>query len=79
MSGWRNQKTHREETTAVKKALRGAGIRATKVGHGNGTAWGWLDIHLPAASTPATRAKALDVAQQVTGRTGDYNGRISIY
>lgn len=43
--GWRNHKTHREETQAVKKALKEAGIEA-KVGHGTGTAWGWLEINL---------------------------------
>jgi len=42
---WRNQETHREETKAVKEALAKAGINAT-VGHGRGTAWGWLEINL---------------------------------
>ena len=49
--GWRNHATHREETVAVKKALKQQGIAFSHVGHGQGTAWAWLEIHLP--SVPA--------------------------
>ncbi len=35
----------REETRIVKKALKEAGIKA-KVSHGNGTAWGWIEINI---------------------------------
>ncbi len=42
---WRNHETHREETKAVKTALKDAGITA-KVGHGTGTAWGWLHLDI---------------------------------
>lgn len=42
---WRNHKSHKEETKAVKQALARKGIKA-KVGHGRGTAWGWLEINL---------------------------------
>jgi hypothetical protein len=42
---WRKQENHREETKAVRDALARAGINA-KVGHGTGTAWGWLEINI---------------------------------
>ncbi len=35
----------RQETSAVKKALKAAGIKA-RVTHGKGTAWGWLHVNL---------------------------------
>jgi len=44
MSGWRKFENHKEETKAVKKAL----VRDypnIRVGHGTGTAWGWLEIY----------------------------------
>jgi hypothetical protein len=44
---WRNHETHKEETKAVKEALAKAGINA-KVGHGKGTAWGWLHVNIGA-------------------------------
>ena len=44
---WRNHDTHKEETKAVKAALKALGINA-KVGHGHGTAWSWLEINLGA-------------------------------
>ena len=37
--------TRREETTAIKRALRAVGINA-KVAHGKGTAWGWVGIYI---------------------------------
>ncbi len=43
---WRNHKSHREETQAVKEALRKEGIPFRKVEHGTGTAWGWLEIYM---------------------------------
>ena len=46
---WRNHETHREESNAVKNALAAEGIKA-RVGHGTGTAWGWLEIHTAAPS-----------------------------
>jgi hypothetical protein len=80
------------ETKIVKDALKKAGISA-KVTHGKGTAWGWMDINLGDPGkrngvNPETRMytqeeqdyqnKALKIAQAVTGRRGDYDGRISI-
>ena len=35
----------REETKAVKAALKKAGYADAKVQHGRGTAWGWMDVH----------------------------------
>jgi len=101
---WRNHNNHREETKAVKDALVEAGIPVLKVGHGTGTAWGWLEIHLPPpdetkhekmtdTDTPwicyancsecqkfqDLRNEAIRVALKVTGRKGEYDGRINVY
>ena len=79
---WRNHKSHREETKAVKEALRKRGIDA-KVGHGTGTAWGWLEIR--PVSYPkelndwqTRRAVILSIVRQITGRHGDYNGEVLV-
>lgn len=42
---WRKHNSHREETKVVKQTLQKAGINAV-VGHGTGTAWGWLEINI---------------------------------
>ena len=80
--GWRNQESHREETKAVKAALKRAGIKFAKVGHGSGTAWGWLHIELAAPwdreTNSAKSDEATSVAQATTGRHGDYDGRILV-
>ena len=73
---WRNHSTHQEETKAVKAALAEAGIKA-KVGHGSGTAWAWLEINLGSGNW-GLHDRAVQIAQSVTGRHGDYNGQISI-
>lgn len=91
----------RAETKAVKGALKLAGITA-KVGHGTGTAWGWLEINVGdqrenfgehdgregrgdcTANCPACnlyralRDETIRIAQEATGRGGDYNGDISV-
>lgn len=82
----------KEETKIVKEALKQAGIPA-KVGHHKGTAWGWLAINIgdPAERKgvdPETRMytqeeqalhdKVIKIAQQITGRSGDYDGRIAL-
>lgn len=41
---WRTHRSHQEETRAVKAALAAAGFPHARVGHGRGTAWGWLEI-----------------------------------
>jgi len=101
---WRKQETHAEETKAVKDALTANGIKA-RVGHGKGTAWGWLEINLGSCPYPhlenvdrgngagfghdrescsacqwheRLHKKALAIAQEVTGRKGDYDGDINI-
>lgn len=45
---WRNQSTHGEETKMVKAALQRLGVPVKSVGHGRGTAWGWLEINIGA-------------------------------
>ena len=92
----------RAETKAVKTALKAAGINA-KVGHGTGTAWGWLYIEIGnqrqnlgehdgregrgdcsancAACNlhRALRDETIKIAQETTGRSGDYNGDINVH
>jgi len=92
---WRNHKTHKEETKAVKEALARRGIK-TKVGHGKGTGWAWLEINIGnpehrngiildqfglgryTAEEIQLQDKVLLIAQEITGRHGDYNGEIMI-
>ena len=79
---WRNHKTHRAETKAVKDALIKAGFTNVKVGHGSGTAWGWLDIYCdakPKQSYQDKRVEVILIAKGITGRHGDYNGEISVH
>ena len=85
---WRKQKTHREEVTAVKRALRKAGIPFLSVKHGTGTAWAWLEINIgPDPHSQDLRYseewskrihRVIEIAQDVTGRHGDYDGEINI-
>jgi len=67
----------RDETAIVKAALKSAGLSVKSVSHGTGTACGWLKITL-AEGTQDQHEQALAVAQAVTGRTGDYDGRINV-
>ena len=79
---WRKHKTHRAETAAVKAALIQAGFKNVRVGHGTGTAWGWLHIHCdpkPGQSFQGKMREAIMIAQAVTGRHGDYDGDINVY
>ena len=69
------------ETKAVKAAIIHAGYTGVKVGHGTGTAWGWLHIKCNEKPDQDWQGKNTDVeriAQAVTGRHGDYGGRINI-
>jgi hypothetical protein len=103
---WRNQSTHKDETKAVKVALLAAGLPVVRVGHGTGTAWGWLHIKLTESDRDHERVNGTDgqgtmydpcryecpacienranhdaairIAQQVTGRCGQYDGDIQI-
>lgn len=91
----------KEETKIVKKALSDRGIKS-RVTHGNGTAWGWLEVyvgpnpyaHLCSHYGPVGGCSGDDclackwyesvplaaktVAQQVTGRKGEYGGCINV-
>lgn len=82
----------KQETKIVKDALKNAGIPA-KVGHGKGTAWGWLHINIGEASKrngvnletrqytqeeQALHDKVIKIAMEATGRHGEYDGRISL-
>lgn len=69
----------REETKAVKAALRRAHIPFLRVRHGTGTAWGWLHIKVPGETPYPLQRKAVKVIQAVTGRHGDYDGKIMVY
>ena len=78
---WRKHTNHREETAAVKAALQKAGITA-KVGHGSGTAWAWLEINIGprynGSEYRGMRQRVKHIAQEVTGRSGEYDGDIII-
>ncbi len=79
---WRNHRTQREETKAVKDALVQSGFTNVRVGHGAGTSWGWLKIHCdarPGQSFQEKMVEATRIAQAVTGRHGDYDGEINVY
>ena len=67
---WRNHRTHKEETRAVKKALNNAGINCT-VGHGTGTAWGWIEVNIGKGCE--LHEKARKIVEEVTGRHGEYS------
>lgn len=79
---WRNHSNHKEETKAVKAALKAANIPFTRVGHGKGTAWGWLEINVGYQEdwkqSIHLRTLAIMAAQQVTGRHGDHDGDILV-
>lgn len=88
----------KQETKIVKAELAKYGIN-TKVCHGTGTAWSWLEINIGSGQQfgeehivdehrthrACPRCKAANlisqfaekITQQVTGRHGDYGGRIS--
>jgi len=63
-----------DETRAVKAALTAAGIQFRRVFHGTGTACTWLKI---AGIDWDQRDRVIRIAQEVTGRTGEYDGRIN--
>jgi hypothetical protein len=43
---WRNFEDHKTESREVKKFLVAQGYQDVKVGHGRGTAWGWLKVSI---------------------------------
>lgn len=71
----------RIETKAVKQALIEAGIPVVRVGHGTGTASGWLHIkfteQVNRAATVTMGRQVVAIAQAVTGRKGEYDGEIN--
>jgi len=77
---WRQQESHAQETRAVRQALNVQGIKAEWIRHGRGTAWEWLEVNLGvvARGNHALQDEALRIAKSVTGRQGEYNGRILI-
>lgn len=70
----------REETKATKTALKQAGFKVKSVGHGTGTAWGWLHVRLAEPYTRERDQEAVKVIQLATGRRSpdEYDGNISI-
>lgn len=91
---WRNQANHREETKAVKRALADSGINAKVThGRGTAWGWLHINIGDPKQrngfkSAPfdyqyseeemALHRKVLKIAQEITGRHGEYEGEIII-
>ena len=91
---WRNHDNHKEETKAVKKALADNGINAKVThGRGTAWGWLHINIGDPKQRNglkPAPfeyqyteeelvlRNKVMKIAQEVTGRHGEYNGEIII-
>lgn len=79
---WRNHKTHREESKAVKDALIKAGFTNVRVSHGTGTSWAWLEIRCEAKlgqNYQDKRTEVLQLAKAVTGRHGEHNGEILVF
>ena len=66
------------ETKAVKKALVASGFKGAQVAHGRGTSYGWLYITLGPDDIRRS-PEAVKVAQEATGRHGDYDGNINIF
>jgi hypothetical protein len=67
----------REESLTVRNALSADGIKS-KVNHGTGTAWGWLEIHVERGMGHSHEG-IIKRVQEVTGRHGEYDGNINIY
>jgi len=71
----------REETAAVKSALIDAGYHGVKVRHGTRSAYDWLRIYVSDTFTYGPNGSyrnILRIAASVTGRSGEYDGKISI-
>ena len=70
--------TRSEETKAVKNALKAAGFD-TKVTHGKGTAWGWIDIRMNETDyTNDNISMAEKTAVKVLGRDTWHENQIII-
>jgi hypothetical protein len=84
----------KQETKIVKDALLKAGYSDIKVGHGHGTAWGWLHASMTAnrpdecrckhedswlcTACQDIRRKANNLIMDVTGRHGEYDGNTNV-
>jgi hypothetical protein len=91
---WRNQANHREETKVVKKALADAGIKAKVThGKGTAWGWLHINIGDPRQRNGFKSApfehqyteeelelhrNVLKIAQEITGRHGEHEGKIII-
>lgn len=91
---WRKQDSHKEETKAVKNALANAGIKARVThGRGTAWGWLHINIGDPKQRNglkqePFGRQyteeelelhkKVMKIAQDTTGRHGEYDGEIII-
>jgi len=63
------------ESNKIKQAINIMGIRV-KVRHGVGTSHGWLYVYVPKGSD---HKALLSVVQHVTGRHGEYDGKINLF
>jgi len=62
--------TRAEETRAIKAALKAAGVPVKRVGHGTGTASGWIEVTLscPREERDKWEGQALEIICAVTKR-----------
>ncbi len=91
---WRKHDSHKEETKAVKKALADAGIKAkVSHGRGTAWGWLHINLGDPKTRDGLKKEefgdtytekelelhrKVLRIAQETTGRRGEYDGEIMI-
>ena len=91
---WRNHESHKEETKAVKKALTDIGIKASVThGTGSAWGWLHINIGDPRNRDGLIKEefgnrytekelelhkKVLKIAQEITGRHGEYDGEIIV-
>lgn len=91
---WRNHESHKEETKAVKKALADVGIKASVThGKGTAWGWLHINIGDPrnrdglikeefgnrySEKELELHKKVLKIAQETTGRHGEYDGEIIV-
>jgi len=77
MTGQRQQ-----ETSLVKKAIQAEGYSNVRVRHGTGTACGWLKVYCDQKLGQSWQDKnrsVTQIAQRVTERHGEYDGRINVF
>ena len=90
----KNDMSRREETSAVKKALKKEGIKVLAVRHGKGTGWGWIEVdveHLKGMSKHDARGgvhyheeeekyhkKVKKIVEKATGRSSGKEGKVLV-